>query len=157
MSTTCFFVCSKFCERIGSGKNSPDHRADLNFCNRKISRWSTGGDGIGVGIEILMQREGFVRKAGEGVHAHKPANHSIHVSCSQIVEAGIRIKELACKKMIIGGGSGFVKQISKGVVIVGIADSFTIIGQCPCAAEAVGREWTTRHRADTRAISQGRW
>jgi hypothetical protein len=39
--------------------------------------------------------------------------------------------------MIIGGGSGFVKQIPKGIVIVGIADSFAVVGQGACAAEAV--------------------
>jgi hypothetical protein len=72
-----------------------------------------------MGIEIFMQAVGITVSSGKRIHRDKSPDGRIHIPRSQIVEANIRVKELSCKEMIIGGGTGFVKEISKGIIRIG--------------------------------------
>ena len=75
--------------------------------------------------------------SGEGIHRDESPNSRIHVPRPQVVEADIRVKELACKEMIIGGDASFVKQIAKGIISVGIRHGFAAGGEGSGAAEAI--------------------
>jgi hypothetical protein len=76
-----------------------------------------------------MQTIRITIHSGKRIHRDKSPDGWTHVPCSQVGEANICVKELACKQIRIGGNAGFVKQISKGIVIVGVCDGFGTAGQ----------------------------
>ena len=90
-----------------------------------------------MGIEILMQGIWITVSSGKGIHRHKPSDGRIQVARSQIVEASICVKELACVQISIDCDTGFVKQISKGIVIVGVSDDCATGREGAGAAEAI--------------------
>jgi len=101
-----------------------------------------------MGIEVFMQTIGITIPAGKAIHRHKPPHCRIQVAGAQVVEADMGVKELACKKMSIAGRAGFVKQISKGVAIVGIGDGCAVVAQGTGAAKSIiigrailGKRW----------------
>ena len=50
------------------------------------------------------------------------------------------VKELACVEMSIDRDTAFVKQIPKGVVMVGVCDNTALVGEGVGTAEAVVKE-----------------
>jgi len=84
-----------------------------------------------------MQAIGIAIPSGEAIHRDKAPDGRIQVARPQIIKTAMTIKELACKKMSICCGSSFVKQIPKGIVIVGIGDGFTAGGKGSRAAKSI--------------------
>ena len=84
-----------------------------------------------------MQTPRIAAAPRKGIHRDEAAKRRIQIPRSEVVEREMAVKELACVEVLIRSRTGFVKQISKGIVGVGIGDNARCVGEGASAAEAV--------------------